>query len=212
MKRIALVLAVILCGFTFAAVRPAVAEAQDNAAVAINTRDGTSIFRFAFKIAHVNRDIVDNTNAAVAFASCTDCEAIAIAFQIVLISSDPDVVTPTNVAIAINYDCSACVAFAAAFQWVLTTAGPFHFTSEGNKQLGEVKKRLHDLRKMEELTLDQLIAELQALAEIVGNVLENETVSSGPPDPPPPSPPPAETTTEPTDTTTTTEPATTTTP
>jgi len=214
MKRIALILIAVLCAFTFAAVRPQAAQAQDNAAVAINTKDGTSIFRVAFKIAHVNKEVVDSTNAAVAWASCTDCEAVAIAFQVVLIFGDPEVATPTNIALAVNWECEACVAFASAFQWVLTTDGAVHFTAEGNRMLAEVRTRLHELGKMEGLTLDQLLAELQAISDIVRNVLQNEMVSPGPaeePTPPPPPPaPPETTTTEPTETTT--EPTTTTTP
>jgi putative peptide zinc metalloprotease protein len=213
MKRFALILIAVLCAFTFAAVRPQTAQAQDNAAVAINTKDGTSIFRVAFKIARVNQDIVDSTNAAVAWSSCTDCEAVAIAFQVVLIFSDPEVASPTNLALAVNFECDACVSFASAFQWALTTDGPVHFTPEGNRQLAEVRQRLHELGKMEGLTLEQLTAELQALAAIIANVLENEMISAGPAEQPaasPPPPPPATTTTEPTDTTT--EPTTTTTP
>jgi putative peptide zinc metalloprotease protein len=211
MKRIALILAAVLCGLTFAAVNPGSSRAQDNAAVAINTKDGTSIFRVAFKIARVNKEIVDNSNAAAAWASCTDCEAIAVAFQIVLIFSDPEVATPSNIALAVNWECTACVAFASAFQWVLTTEGPLHFTPEGNRLLAEVRQRLHDLTKLEELTLDQLLTELEALADIVRQVLANEMVSSGPaPEPPPPPEPPAATTE--TTPTTTTEPTTTTTP
>jgi putative peptide zinc metalloprotease protein len=211
MKRIALILAAVLCGLTLAAVNPASARAQDNAAVAINTKDGTSIFRVAFKIARVNKEIVDNSNAAAAWASCTDCQAIAAAFQIVLIFSDPDVVTPSNIALAVNWECTACVAFASAYQWVLTTDGPVHFTPEGNQLLAEVRKRLHELAQMDELTLEQLVAELEALAEIIRTVLANEMVSAGPPPEPAPAPapepPPAttetmETTTEPTTTTT----------
>jgi putative peptide zinc metalloprotease protein len=213
MKRSTLILVAVLCGMTFAAVRPTAAHAQDNAAVAVNTKDGTSIFRVAFKIAHVNKEVVDNANAAAAWASCTDCQAIAVAFQIVLIFSDPDVVTPTNIALAVNWECTACVAFASAFQWVLTTDGPVHFTAEGNRLLREVRQRLHDLRTTEALTLEELIAELQALADIIRTVLANEMVSAGPPQEPQPPPAPA---TEPTTTTepaeTTTEPTTTTTP
>jgi putative peptide zinc metalloprotease protein len=212
MKRTAIILAAVLCGLTLAAVNPASARAQDNAAVAINTKDGTSIFRVAFKIARVNKEIVDNSNAAASWASCTDCQAIAAAFQIVLIFSDPDVVTPSNIALAVNWECTACVAFASAYQWVLTTDGPVHFTPEGNQLLAEVRKRLHELAQMDELTLEQLVAELEALAEIIRTVLENEMVSAGPPPEPAPAPapepPPATTET----TETTTEPTTTTTP
>jgi putative peptide zinc metalloprotease protein len=212
MKRIALILAAVLCGLTFAAVKPASARAQDNAAVAINTKDGTSIFRVAFTIARVNKEIVENSNAAVAWASCTDCQAIAVAFQIVLIFSDPEVVTPSNIALAVNWECTACVAFASTFQWVLTTDGPVRFTPEGYRRLAEVRRSLHELSKLD-LTLEQLIAELQALAAVIRDVLANELVSAGKPEAPPE---PTETTTEPptepTTTQTTTEPTTTTTP
>jgi putative peptide zinc metalloprotease protein len=209
MKRIALILAAVLCGLALAAVKPGSAQAQDNAAVAINTKDGTSIFRVAFKIARVNKDIVDNSNAAASWASCTDCEAIAAAFQIVLIFSDPEVVTTSNIALAINWECTACVAFASAYQWVLTTGGPVHFTAAGNQALAEVRQRLHELSKLD-LTLEQLIAELQTLADVIAGVLENELVSAGQPAEPQPAPEPTPTTE--TTETTTTEPTTTTTP
>jgi putative peptide zinc metalloprotease protein len=213
MKRIALVLAAVLCGLTLAAVNPASARAQDNAAVAINTKDGTSIFRVAFKIARVNKEIADNSNAAAAWSSCTDCQAIAAAFQIVLIFSDPEVLTPSNIALAVNWECTACVSFASAYQWVLTTDGPVHFTPEGNQLLAEVRQRLHELAQMDELTLEQLVAELEALAEIIRTVLDNEMVSPGPSPEPTPAPEPPPATTETTETTeTTTEPTTTTTP
>jgi putative peptide zinc metalloprotease protein len=215
MRRMAVILAAVLAGITLAAAAPATARAQDSAAVAINTKDGTSIFRVAFKIARVNQEIVDSSNAAVAWASCTDCQALAAAFQIVLIFSDPDVVTPENIALAVNWECTACVAFASAYQWVLTTDGPVHFSADGNRRLADVRTRLHELSQLD-LTLEELSAELEALAAEIRDVLATELVAAGPkppPEPAPPPPAPAETTTtEPTGTTeTTTEPTTTTT-
>ena len=229
MKRTTLILAAVLVGLTLAALTPANAQAQDNAAVAVNTKDGTTIFRVAFKIARVNQQIVDESNAAAAWASCTDCEAIAAAFQIVLIFSDPEVVNPTNLALAVNWECATCLAFASAYQWVLTTEGPVHFTAEGNRRLAEVRQRLHELTQLD-LTLEELIAELKTLAAVIREVLTEEMVSAAPASQPPPPPPPAttepttepssteETTTEPPETTTTqatetttTEPNTTTT-
>jgi putative peptide zinc metalloprotease protein len=212
MKRTTLILAAVLAGLTLAAVTPANVEAQDNAAVAVNTKDGTTIFRVAFKIARVNQEIVDESNAAAAWASCTECEALAAAFQIVLIFSDPEVVTPENIALAVNWECTACLAFASAYQWVLTTDGPVYFTAEGNRRLAEVRRRLHELTQLD-LTLEQLIAELDALAAEIRDVLATELVSAGPPSEPTPPPSPTETTSEPPTTTTetTTEPTTTTT-
>ena len=52
------------------------ASGGDNTAVAVNTRDGSSVYRFSFKILRVSGDVVDNGNAAVAAAS-TDAYEIA---------------------------------------------------------------------------------------------------------------------------------------
>src|SRR5215210_164304 len=78
------------------AASPAMAQggSGDNAAVAVNTKDGSSVFKLAFDIRRTMSDVVDNGNAAVAYASCEECQTIAIAIQIVLVMGDPEIVTP----------------------------------------------------------------------------------------------------------------------
>lgn len=154
---------------------PGAAYAGDNAAIAVNTKDGTTVFKVAFAIRHVMGDVVDQTNGAVAYASCTECAAVAVAFEIVLVEGNPSTVTPTNVAIAINENCDTCVAVAEAYQFVLGTGGIVHFDPEGNKILSEVRRRLHSLRK-EDLTLEQLQAVLDDVAAQIANVLANHLV------------------------------------
>jgi putative peptide zinc metalloprotease protein len=179
MRRIAALLLVTALALTLGAARSASAQAQDNTAIAINTKDGTDIFKLAFKIVRANQDVVDQSNAAVAFNSCADCSSIATAFQIILIFSDPDVVTSENLALAINYECDACVAFASAYQWLLTTGGPVHFTAEGNLRLAELRKELRDLLQSD-LTLQQLTAELERIKNEIADVLATEIVPAGP--------------------------------
>src|SRR5204862_5775312 len=94
-------------------------------------------------------DVVDEPNGAVAYASCTDCSAIAIAFEIVLVEGNPSTVTPTNVAIAFNENCQTCVAVAEAYQFVLGTGGLVHFDPEGNRILAQIRHELHSLRKQD---------------------------------------------------------------
>jgi putative peptide zinc metalloprotease protein len=154
---------------------PTAAYAGDNAAIAVNTKDGTTVFKVAFAIRHVMSDVVDETNGAVAYASCTGCAAVAIAFEIVLVEGDPSTVTPTNVAIAINENCDTCVAVAEAYQFVLGTGGLVHFDHEGNKILSDIRKELHSLKK-EDLTLDQLQAELDSISARIADVLANHLV------------------------------------
>ena len=200
---------------------PGAAAAQDNTAIAVNTNDGTIVFKVSFKVVRANQDVVDNGNAAVAISSCVDCASIAAAYQIVLVFSDPSVVTPVNLALAENVECQMCVAFAAASQWILGTGGPVHFDAEGNQLLAELKQELRDLSNQDDLTLAELQAGLDEIGAGIVDVLGNHLVPSGtsaPNDDGTASPgTTTTTTTEPTDTTaptdtgatTTTEPTTT---
>src|SRR5947207_4031523 len=157
---------------------PSAAHAGDNAAIAVNTKDGTTVFKVAFAIRHVMGDVVDQTNAAVAYASCSNCAAVAIAFEIVLVEGNPSTVTPTNVAIAFNQNCQTCVAVAEAYQFVLGTGGLVHFDHEGNKILAQIRHELHSLRK-QDLTIERLQAELDSIAARIGDVLANHLVPVG---------------------------------
>jgi putative peptide zinc metalloprotease protein len=181
MKRrfLAILIAALVAGGLSAA-RPAAALADDNAAIAVNTKDGTTVFKVAFAIRHVMGDVVDQTNAAVAYSSCTDCAAVAIAFEIVLVEGNPDTVTPTNLAIAINENCDTCVAVAEAYQFVLGTGAVVHFDAEGNRILADIRRRLHTLRN-EDLTIPRLQAILDEMSAAIADVLANHLVPAGPP-------------------------------
>src|SRR3954452_3795263 len=174
-RRLLTLLLAALFAFGLATGAPRAASAGDNAAIAVNTKDGTTVFKVAFAIRHVMGDVVDQTNGAVAYASCTDCAAVAIAFEIVLVEGDPSTVTPTNVAIAINDNCDTCVAVAEAYQFVLGTGGLVHFDPEGNKILADIRKELHSLKK-QDLTLDQLQALLDSISARIAEVLANHLV------------------------------------
>ena len=202
MKRrlLTIVLATAL-GLGLGAAVPQASSAGDNVAIAVNTKDGTTVFKVAFAIRHVMGDVVDDSNGAVAYSSCTECASVAIAFEIVLVEGSPSVVTPQNVAIAFNENCNTCVAIAEAYQFVLGTGGNVHFDAEGNRILSEIRRALHSLRK-EDLTLEQLQARLDGIAAQIADVLANHLVPVGP----------KTTETETTSTATTTTPTTTTTP
>lgn len=148
---------------------------DDNAAVAINLKDGASVFRFAFELRQTMNDVVDNTNAAVAYSQCEDCRTVALAVQIVLVASDPSVVTPENVAVAVNYECTSCETFAAAYQFVVGTDGPVTFTAAGRKELNRIRKELRFLIR-EDLPFDELKARIDELMDRLRWVLDNELV------------------------------------
>lgn len=225
MRKLVLVFLVALLGLG----APATARADDNAAVAINTKDGSSIFKFAFSIRKVASGVVDQTNAAVAYSSCTDCQTVAVAIEIVLVTGDPSVVTPTNVAIAINDQCTLCISVADAYQWVLGTGGNVHFSDHGMQEIRRIVGEIRDLGKSG-LSAAEIQARLEELVKQLAQVIVDDLVASGqsgeqngngtatttqPAEPPPQSSTPSTTTapatTSTTTTTTTSEPESTTT-
>jgi putative peptide zinc metalloprotease protein len=153
----------------------------DNVAIAINTRDGSSVFRISFRIVRVSGDIVDQGNAAVAVASCQDCQTVAIAFQVVLVFSDPSVVSPTNLALAMNIGCTSCETLASAYQYVLGTDGVVRFTPEGNRAIAEIRQALQALRHSD-LSIWEIQEQLDLLANELQRILAEELVAAGPPE------------------------------
>jgi putative peptide zinc metalloprotease protein len=195
MKRLLIIVATLFAALGLAGFRPDAAHAQDTAAVAVNTKDGSSIFRLAFAIKRAAGDVVDNSNAAVAFASCTDCQTIAISIQIVFVTGDPEVVTPENIALAYNVLCTLCDTLASAYQWVLSTDGQVHFTAEGNQAIAEIRRELRELGKSG-LTGPEIQARLDELMRRLAQVLEHELVQAGKSGSSPPSTTPEETPTQ----------------
>ena len=112
----------------------------DNQALAVATSDGSVTYDLAFALVWAEGDEVLNVNEAHAYASCSDCVAVAVAFQVVLIMDDAQVVVPQNLAVAANYDCYSCITAAIASQLVLSVR-----RSPGKEDLlalGEVWNRL----------------------------------------------------------------------
>jgi putative peptide zinc metalloprotease protein len=93
----------------------------DNQAMAVNTADGTAKYDVAMAMvwADDGEDVL-NTNEAYALASCRDCVTVAVAFQVVVIVGQADVVVPQNLSAAVNYDCFRCITAAVASQLVVT--------------------------------------------------------------------------------------------
>jgi putative peptide zinc metalloprotease protein len=98
----------------------------DNQAFALNTTDGTVVYDVSFALVWARDGSVLNRNEAYAFASCEDCAAVAIGFQVVMAIGKVDVAVPENLAGAINYacvSCVSCVTYALASQLVVTLPG-----------------------------------------------------------------------------------------
>jgi putative peptide zinc metalloprotease protein len=158
--------------------------AQDNEAIAINNEDGSSLFRFAFDIHRTMDSVIEETNIAISYASCEGCQTVAVAIQIVLVSSSDPSLAPENVAVAINEECISCETMASAYQFVAGTGGKTKLDKEGRKLIKDVRKAFYDLAKeakADNLTNAEIEARLLPLVEQVKDVLDNHLVAAEPP-------------------------------
>jgi putative peptide zinc metalloprotease protein len=133
----------------------------DNQALAVATNDGSVTYDLAFALVWAEGDEVLNVNEAHAYASCSDCVAVAVAFQVVLIMDDAQVVVPQNLAVSANYDCYRCITAALASQLVLSVQE--EPGEEDLRSLSEVWSRLIEFAQgITSHSLTEIIAELEA--------------------------------------------------
>jgi putative peptide zinc metalloprotease protein len=100
--------------------RPDAPGPGDNQALAVNLRDGSTVYDVAFALVWADESTVLNRNEAYAFANCRNCRTVAVGFQVVLVLGQADVVVPQNLSGALNYNCRACVTYALAQQLVIS--------------------------------------------------------------------------------------------
>jgi putative peptide zinc metalloprotease protein len=116
--------------------RPLPPADGDNQALAVNTEDGSVAYDVSFALVWADEDTAVNRNEAYAFASCRDCRTVAVAFQVVLLLGEVDVVVPENIAAAVNYACVECVTYALATQLVVSLPGPL--SDDGARDLAAI--------------------------------------------------------------------------
>jgi len=100
--------------------RPTPPRLGDSQALAVNTKNGSTVYDVTFALVWADGNSVQNKNEAYAFASCTGCTTVAVSFQVVVIVGHANVVAPQNLSGALSYNCIECVTQALAMQLVLT--------------------------------------------------------------------------------------------
>ena len=157
--------------------RPPAPGTGDNQALAVNTEDGSTVYDVAFALVWADGDAADNVNSAYALASCSGCTTVAVAFQVVLVLGQSDVV-PQNLAAAVNYSCITCVTGALAQQLVVTLDGPL--SDSALKQLTDLWARVSDYgRTLQGRSLSEIRAQLtQFEREILAVLVESAGSSS----------------------------------
>lgn len=152
----------------------------DNSATAVNTQDGKAVYAISLKITQLSGDTLAPTNAAVAYASCSDCETVAIALEGVLVYGDPTVNAPTNLAVALNEDCTNCQTLAVAYQDVVQSSGRVRITGAGRREIARIRADLNQLRH-DNLTVPEILARVNDDAARFLAVLHDDVVPVGNP-------------------------------
>jgi len=167
----------VACALPAGSAQAASAGQHDVVATAVNQTDSTQVDDFAWGISRQRGGaVVDQSNAAHAHSSCTDCGSTAIAFQIVLVSGSPTTVIPRNEAIAINENCTRCLTAAEARQFVRVVDERVRFTGQGLHELADVRRELRALTYAD-LPLADLHQAVEREEARVDDVLGNDLVT-----------------------------------
>jgi putative peptide zinc metalloprotease protein len=144
-----------------------------NQAMAVNTTDGSVVYDVAFALVWADGDTVANTNEAYALASCTGCQTVAVAFQVVIVLGNAGVVVPENVAAAVNYSCVQCVTQALATQLVVTLSGPL--SAQSNADLAQLWEEIAAFGdSIEDVPLSELQDRLTAFERQILAILQQD--------------------------------------
>ncbi len=153
---------------------PLAPEEGDTQAVAANTTDDSVSYSVAFALVWADgEEPVDNTNEAYALASCNNCAAVAVAFQVVLVVGDADVAVPQNVSLAVNYDCTSCLTYSLAVQLFVTLDGPL--SEEAMAAIDELWQQIAAYGAgIGEVPLDEIQAQLTEYEQQILDVIEED--------------------------------------
>ena len=155
--------------------RPAGRPEEDgNQSLAVNTTDGSVVYDVAFALVWADDgEDVTTRNEAYAFASCADCAAVAVGFQVVLIVGQTDVIVPENLSAAANYNCVRCLTYALASQLVLTLDGPL--SADGMTRLNALWQQIAEYgRNLQNVPLSEIQGRLDAFKLQIMEVIRSD--------------------------------------
>lgn len=150
----------------------------NNEVVVLNQTDNSFKHRAGFATTRVTGDTVNNQNSAAAYSRCNSCRTVAVAAQVVLVQTKANVVTPKNVAVALNYECRACETFAGAYQYVVSTDGAVRFTPEGERRMADIQNEIRATAALD-IPFPELDARLGALIDELWATVDAEMVKIG---------------------------------
>jgi putative peptide zinc metalloprotease protein len=152
--------------------RPPAPGEGDNQALAVNTTDGSTVYDVAFALVWADGETALNRNEAYALANCQNCTTVAIAFQVVLVVGEVDLV-PQNIAVAVNYSCIECLTVALAVQLVVTLPEPL-----SDQAMAELARLWEQVvlfgGNLEGMSLQQIHDQLERFQDGILQIVQND--------------------------------------
>jgi len=132
-----------------------------NSVEASNRRDGRFELEGRADFVREQHDDVTAGNQAYAHATCTDCQTIALALQVVVYQRDAKNVAPRNFAIAVNDKCTRCLTVAVAVQYAIPVEDPKAVAPDIKDLVKELNREMNELERIRQLN-DGNVAQVEA--------------------------------------------------
>jgi putative peptide zinc metalloprotease protein len=153
----------------------------------VNHNDGQLRIRGNLDLNHIPGPTVGPVNLAYATSSCADCQTIAVALQIDLISRTATRIVPQNAAVAVNVQCHHCVTIARALQYVIQVDDPNQVPPDVADLLKEMDRTLNDISHTQGITVTEaesqinaVIAQFSTLAASLDDQRQEDTRDNSP--------------------------------
>ena len=140
----------------------------NNIVQVINHADGHFRMDGKVKLNQIPGPNAGPQNLAFAYSSCTDCQTMAVALEINLISTTARNIQPLNKAVAINYRCTRCVTYARAIQYDIQVDDPHQVRSDVRDLTRQMDATLKHIKSSHETFLQALDDVNAVIAEFKG--------------------------------------------
>lgn len=158
----------------------------------INQQDGEMKIDGKVQLNRIPESNAAPVDLASAYSSCANCQTLAVALQINLISKSATYIHPQNAAVAVNYQCTNCHTIAYAWQYNMTVDDPTAVPNDVNQLMAAWRAELANI-KTQSVTLGEaisrmnsVIGQFQSLAAYLDQKQDETTATTSPNASPPP--------------------------
>jgi hypothetical protein len=171
---------------TAASALPAANAGGKNVVQVVNRTDGRLAVDGRVQLNRIPAPNAGPANLALAYSQCTNCQTLAVALQINLISTHATNVQPQNAATAVNVLCTGCVTVARAIQYNISVDDPTSVPPEVNKMVAAMKAEMARVKTSStslsdaEAGFNAIIAQFRDLAIYLKDSRQQETQANTP--------------------------------